>query len=203
MVSLDITSLFTNVPLNEVISICVDFLYQSPLISVPSYPERAFVELMELNTKSVSLSFNDTMYRQVDRISMGSSLGPILLIFLSGSMKKLIFDRFSKPYISLHYVGDNFACFCSRNEALSFFQLLYDLHPSLTFTMDEENDIKLPFLDVLVERHSFAFVTNIYRKPTFTSLFFSWDAFAPKSRKVNLFKCLTSRALKIYSDNEK
>ena len=66
--------------------------------------------------------------------------------------------------------------------------------------MDEEMDYKLPFLDVLVVRRSFAFVTSIYRKPTFTGLYLSWDAFAPKSRKVNLIKWLTFRALKIFSE---
>ena len=30
----------------------------------------------------------------------------------------------------------------------------------------------------------------------------SWDAFAPQSRKVNLIKCLTFRALKVCSDNK-
>ena len=61
MVSFDITSLFTNVPLDEVIFIGANFLYCSPLTSVPSFPESVFVELMELATKSVSFSFNDTM----------------------------------------------------------------------------------------------------------------------------------------------
>ena len=32
-------------------------------------------------------------------------------------------------------------------------------------------------------------------------IYLSWDVFAPKSRKVNLIKCLTFRALKICSDN--
>ena len=67
--------------------------------------------------------------------------------------------------------------------------------------MDGEKDNQLPFLDVLVERRSFAFVTSIYRKPIFTGLYLSLDDFTPKSRKVNLIKCLTFRALKIYSDN--
>ncbi len=47
MVSFDIASLFSNVPLEEVIFICMDFLYHTPLISVPSFPESVFVELME------------------------------------------------------------------------------------------------------------------------------------------------------------
>ena len=68
--------------------------------------------------------------------------------------------------------------------------------------MDEEKDNKLPFLDELVEWRSFAFVTSIYRKPTFTGLYLGWDAFVPKSRRINLIRCLTFRALKICSDNK-
>ena len=126
MVSFYITSLFINVPLDEVISIRADFLYEGPLISVPSFPESVFVELMELATKSVSFCFNNTMHHQVDCISMGSPLGPIIANMFFGFYEKLLFDRFPKPYISLRYVGDTFACFYSRNEALSFFQRLND-----------------------------------------------------------------------------
>ena len=83
---------------------------------------------------------------------------------------------------------------------LMFFHKLNDLHPSLSFTMEEENCNKLPFLDVLVERGESAFVTSVYRKPTFTGHYLSWDAFAPRSKKLNLIKCLSFRALNICSD---
>ena len=69
--------------------------------------------------------------------------------------------------------------------------------------MDEERDNELTFLGALVEQRSFAFVTSIYRKPTFTGSYLSWDAFAPMSRKVNLIKCLTFRALNMCSDKIK
>ena len=45
MVPFDIASLFTNVRLDEVIFIYADFIYQSPLISIPSFPKSVFVEL--------------------------------------------------------------------------------------------------------------------------------------------------------------
>ena len=83
-----------------------------------------------------------------------------------------------------------------------FFHKLNDLHPSLSFTMEEENSNKLPFLDVLVERGESSFLTSVYRKPTFTGLYLSWDAFAPMSRKLNFIKCLSFRALNICSDSK-
>ena len=69
------------------------------------------MDLMELTTKSVSFNVNDTMYRQVDDISMGSPLGPILANIFVGFYEKLLFDKFPKPYIYLRYVDDTFACF--------------------------------------------------------------------------------------------
>ena len=157
---------------------------------------------MEIATKSVSFSFNETMYRQIDGISKGSPLGPILANIFVGFHEGLLFERCSRPALYLRYVDDTFACFSCRDEALEFFQMLNNLHPSLVFTMEEEHTNTLPFLDVLVERHQSNFVTSIYRKPTFSGLYLSWDSFAPKARKINLIKCLTFRALNICSDSK-
>ena len=46
--------------------------------------------------------------------------------------------------------------------------------------MEEENSNKLPFLNILVERGESSFLTSVYRKPIFTVLYMSWDAFAPQ-----------------------
>ena len=133
---------------------------------------------------------------------MGSPLDPILTNSFVGFYERLHFDRFPKPYICLRYINDTIACFSLCYEALWFFHCLNDLHPSLIFTIEEEKDNKLPFLDVLVERCSSAFLICIYRKPPFTGLYLNWDVFAPKSRKVDLIKCLTFRTLNSFSDSK-
>ena len=198
----DIVSLFTNIPLDETLSICADFLYRVPSAFVLPFAEDVFVELMEIASKLVSFSFNDVMYHQMDGISMGSPLGLILANIFVGFHERLLFETFPKPCIYLLYVDNTFGSFSSRNEALIFFHKLNDLHPSLLFTMEEENCYKLPFLDVLVERDELAFLTSVYRKPTFTGIYLSWDAFAPQSKKLNLIKCLFFRALNICSDSK-
>ena len=157
MVIFGIASLFTNVTLDEGISICIDFLYRSQLTSVPSFPESVSVELMELAIRSVLMT-PCTVFQWFLLLAL------FLLIFLVGFMKKLLFDRFLKSCIYLRYVDNTFACFSSRNEALSFFYCSNYLHPSLIFSMDEEKKNKLTFFYVLVEWSSFAFVTCIHRK---------------------------------------
>ena len=63
---------------------------------------------------------------------------------------------------------------------LKFFDRLNRLHSSLSFTMEEESNGQLPFLDVLVERGDYSFLTCVCSKPTFTGLYLNWHSFAPK-----------------------
>ena len=57
------------------LSICADFLYRGPSTSI-LFLKDVFIELMEIATKSVSFSFNEIMYRQIEGVSMVSPLDP-------------------------------------------------------------------------------------------------------------------------------
>ena len=56
MCSFDIASLFTNVPLIEVISICINQLYHSEL-TPPDIHESVFAEMLRMATMNVEFSF--------------------------------------------------------------------------------------------------------------------------------------------------
>ena len=142
------------------------------------------------------------MYRQIEGVSMGSPLGLILDNIFVGFQERHLFERFPKPFIYLRYVDDTFVSFRSRNDVLLFFDKLNELQSSLSFTMEEENNNKLSFLDVLVERCDSSFLILVYRKPTSTGLYLSWDSFALRSRKLNLIRCLSYRVLNICCDNK-
>ena len=156
------------------------FFYYGPSVIALPFPGEFLIELMAIATKSVSFSFNEIIYHQIDCVSMGSPLGPILAYIFVGFQERHPFDRFPKPFMYLRYVDDTFVSFKSRNDALSFFDILNNLHSSLLFTMEEENNGELPFSDVLVERRDSSFLTSVYRKPTFTGLYLSWHSFAPR-----------------------
>ena len=82
MCSFDVVSLFTNVPIDEAIQICLDTLYRSD-IKQPKISEELLKKLLYNATRDVEFSFNDSMFRQVDGVAMGSPLGPVLAnIFL-------------------------------------------------------------------------------------------------------------------------
>ena len=76
-------SLFTNVPVDETIDICVDLLYNSEDRSPPKIKRDDFKELLTLAVKDNCFVYNGHLYVQKDGVAMGSSLGPVLAnIFL-------------------------------------------------------------------------------------------------------------------------
>ena len=78
MCSFDVVSLFSNIPLEENIKICLDSLYRDPTICPPPLPEKLIRKMFFKATTEVGLSFDGIMYRQVDGVAIGSPLGPIL-----------------------------------------------------------------------------------------------------------------------------
>ena len=195
--SFDMSSLFTNVPLDETIEICADALYQGHL-GCPPFPEDTFRELMLIATRGVEFSFNNQMYEQLDGVAMGSPLGPALANIFVGVHESRLFDNTAKPGVYFRYVNDSFVIFGSELDCDHFQEKLNLLHPALQFTIEKEQH-NLNFLDVLVEKKGTRFLTSIYRKPTFTGQYIRWNSFSPKTRKISLVKTLVHRALMICS----
>ena len=200
MCSFDVVSLFTNVPLEEVINICADALYRNDDIEpvITTLTENSFKELMRLVTSGVEFSFNGAMFRQIDGVAMGSPLGPTLgNIFVGFFEKKIPADEW--PLMYDRYVDDVFSFFVSKAKSAEFFERLNSLHPPLRFTVEGEENGSLPFLDVRATKTASGIVTSIFRKPTFTGLYTPWDSFSPTVYKINLVRSLAHRIIRICS----
>ena len=202
MCSFDVVSLFTNVPLEETIDICVNMLYRNDDVAQVSLTEASFRKLMRMVTSDVEFSFDNVMYRQIDGVAMGSPLGPVLANIFVGYYESLVPET-AWPSLYCRFVDDSFACCldCQQSEQLLY--TLNGLHPSLQFTCEHEENKSLPFMDVLVERSEDGkSVTSVYRKPTFTGLYTTWDSFSATRNKINLVKCLVFRAKRICSKSK-
>ena len=77
MASLDVDSLFSNIPLDETIDICIDSLYKDDE-NTPKIPKDIFRNLLTLATIESFFKFNNKFYKQIDGVAMGSPLGPAI-----------------------------------------------------------------------------------------------------------------------------
>ena len=188
--SVDVSSLFTNVPLDETIQICLDKLYALP--DPPTLPRSVLKVLLEFATKKSHFIFDGQFYDQIDGVAMGSPLGPVLAnIFMCHFKEEWVFNNNARPSIWFRYVDDTFTLFDSKNTATQFLHYLNNCHANIKFSVEFEENGTIPFLDILIKRHSHTFSTSMYRKKTFTGLYTKWDYFTPRKYKVNLIRTLT------------
>ena len=75
MASLDIESLFTNIPLEETIKNCVNDLFFNNFYS-GKLSRKDLHDLFKLGATESSFIFDNKLYKQIDGVSMGSPLGP-------------------------------------------------------------------------------------------------------------------------------
>ena len=77
MGSLDVDSLFTNIPLKETISICTNLLYNKVAV-IEGINKSEFGNLLPLATQESYFMFKNILYKQKDDVAMGLPLGPTM-----------------------------------------------------------------------------------------------------------------------------
>ena len=75
--SLDIDSLFTNIPHEETIETSTNNLFKNSNI-VHGLNKSEFNDLLSLAIKELYFIFNNILYKQIDGVAIGSPLGPSL-----------------------------------------------------------------------------------------------------------------------------
>ena len=147
MVSLDVVSLFTNIPLKESIDLAVSYIAEGNPNLKLSKADLAI--LFSFATSQTNFLFSGKMYDQRDGVAMGSPLAPVLANIFLGHHENVWLNIYQGPFLQFYrpYVDDTF---CLYNNALLFFDFLNSQHPDIKFTMEKESNKMLAFLDVYI-----------------------------------------------------
>ena len=81
LVSYDVTSLFTNVPVDETIQILAEKAFKDDWFNKQhnlNITKSELVELLNIATKNQLFQFEGSLYEQIDGVAMGSPLGPLM-----------------------------------------------------------------------------------------------------------------------------
>ncbi|BHF85809.1 hypothetical protein SprV_1002898200 [Sparganum proliferum] len=197
MSSLDVSSLFTNVPVTETVDYLCDFLSASQQeIGIPT---NTLKELLLRCTLNVQFLFDNHLYRQ--GVAMGSPLGPLLADVFMGKLERFqISEQINKLKHYGRYVDDIFAIATAEADVATLLDAANQAHPSTKFTLEMETTGSLPFLDVLLSRRPDGSVRrSVYRKKPWSVQYANFASFVPLQQKRNLVRCLAQRARKICS----
>ena len=77
MMSFNVKSLFTSIPLNKTIKIALERIYDWKEVNT-DIPKAIVKEMVWLSTKDVYFLFEDDIYQETDGIAVRSPLSPIL-----------------------------------------------------------------------------------------------------------------------------
>ena len=184
MVSFDVTSLFTKIPLNTTIKLAVDLIKTSqPDLNIS---EKDLTSLFNFATCETHFLLKGKFYGQIDGVAMGSPLTPVLANLFMGHYEKEWLNSYDgvSPSYYTRYV----------DEAKRFFSYLNSRHPNVKFTMETEVHKVILFLDVLIDNRNNILNTNTYYKLTYSGLLLNFDSFTSRFYKISLIKCLIDRA---------
>ena len=170
MVSFDVASLFTNVPVEEVLDFLVrksdEGLFNTPV------PIGIFMDMVRLCVGSNFFEFEGRYFEQIFGVAMGNPISPILAnLFMEYFETELLPSLSTRPKYWFRYIDDVFALVDEEFEIGSFLEELNALRPTIKFTAEYEINGKLPFLDTLVHRTGNIFKFSIYRKPTHSNMY--------------------------------
>lgn len=196
MVSFDVKSLFTNVPVDDLLMMLSEILdnYNLPVASP------VIIELIKLCTKDCKFSFDGNFYSQQFGLPMGNVLSATLSnIYMEFFETKIMKDILPANALWFRYVDDVLCLWPTNVNLDEFLPRLNSLVPSIEFTVEIEENCTLAFLDVLIHRQDKKFKFSIYRKPTNLNAYIHYYSSHSDKVKKSVFSSMFLRALRICS----
>ena len=178
VVSFDVSALYTNVPVMEAIEVCTEYLYSRGQ-KHPPIDRDTFITLAKIASCDVLMSTHDGYYKQVDGLAMGSPPAPHLA---NGWMSQFDNTIMEESRLYARYMDDIIRIIKQREIDQKLVEI-NNLHPSLKFTIEREENGSIPFLDMRIIHSNGQLSSTWYNKPTDTGLIMNYHALAPKKYK--------------------
>ena len=165
LVSYGITTLFTNIPLQETIDTAINLIFNhNPNLNIT---KKELKKLFLFATSQTHFIFNSKFYDQIDGVAMGSPLAPVLANIFMGFYESKWLNEYNlnKPKFYLRYVDDILAAFDKKQDSLNFLNFLNKRHPNIKFTIEKQTNHSIAFLDYsfqvsIIKISHFKHITN-------------------------------------------
>ncbi|XP_058839782.1 uncharacterized protein LOC131695552 [Topomyia yanbarensis] len=200
--SLDVISLYTNVPVNKVYEYVEE--RWNELEHETSIPWQSFKQAMQTVLEASFFQYDGKCYDQIFGVPMGSPLSPVIANIIMEKLEKDAIEKLKHKNISLtvyrRYVDD---CFLvgRENEIETVMNVFNGEQNSIKFTVEKEQNNCIRFLDLHLTREGEKISKTWYPKQK-TGRYLDYTSESPHSHKKNTVIALFDRALKL-TDVEK
>jgi hypothetical protein len=165
MVSFDIVSLFTRVPLLRTIELILEKMYgpiHTCISSRKKYGDwcskcqhrHELKGLLETATKESHFIFNKKIYSQTEGIAMGSPLGPLFADIYINYLESELKHKLEENGVLYwkRFVDDSFVLIKHDADVKKLLDILNSFDIDIQFTAETEINHSIPFLDILITR---------------------------------------------------
>ena len=162
-------SLFTKIPVKLALAVFASYRLSSD-DSLPSRTNLSVQELLEFSLNATYLCFHGRFFKQTYGTTMGSPVSLSVATFVMEDVEERALASYDVQLPFWKRYVDDICTVVPIDRAQHLLQHLNTIESTIQFTVEVENDGKLPFLDVNISRlPDGSFNTSVFRKPTHTN----------------------------------
>ena len=195
-ISVDVTSLFTSVPIDKALVVLEEKLaHDKTWESKTKLHIKDIVKLTGMCLNCTYFKYNNVYYKQIHGAAMGSPLSPVIAnLYMESLEEKALSTMTQPPRFYMRYVDDTFMINIKQNRD-STLKHLNSIDKDIQFTHEVEENSSLPFLDALVNRNSEGkIIVSVYKKSTHTDQYLNYKSEHPQEHKNSVINTLMHRA---------
>ena len=196
LVSFDVVSLFTSIPIDRAIEVA-----RKRLLADDSLEERTYLtvdevcKLLEFCLGATYLAYKGSYYQQTYGTAMGSPVSVTVANLVMEDLEEIAISKFVSPPIFWKRYVDDICTALPESLIQQFLDDLNSIEQSIKFTFEVEENEKLAFLDTAITHHKDgSLTTSVYRKKTHTDKYLSFESHHPIAHKLSVVNTLFSRA---------
>ncbi|XP_045463737.1 uncharacterized protein LOC123673297 [Harmonia axyridis] len=195
LVSLDVVSLFTNIPF-ELVELSV-VRHWNEISRHTQMSQNDLLELVRFIFDNTYFTYQGRYYRQTLGAPMGGKLSPILAQYVLDDLLTSVLPGlpFVMPFLK-KYV-DDLICMIPEGSLATVLEHFNSYNTHLQFTAEEEVDNPIPFLDIRVIRMGEVLRTDWYNKPSSSGRYLHYRSCHPQNMKLNLVTQMKTRVLRL------
>ncbi|XP_028418418.1 uncharacterized protein LOC114544426 [Dendronephthya gigantea] len=195
MVSFDVVSLFTSIPVELALSVVQRRLDDDKDLQDRTDISRTnILRLLKFVLTNSYFTYENTYYQQIFGCAMGSPISATVANIIMEHIEDQAITSAAHPPIWWFRFVDDSHTGLHKDHVQEFHDHLNSINPHIQFTIEMEQDNKLAFLDTITYRKDGHIQIKVYRKTTHTDKYLDFNSHHPATHKRSVVNTLLDRA---------
>ena len=207
--SFDVRSLFPSVPVKQTLSLIQGKLQKDrTLKDRTKWKPKQITDLLKICTEEThSMDYQGKIWTQTDGTSIGKSIsGDIAAVYMEFYENEYIFDPKKNALIPIFWVREVDDVYClwqhGHDTIPIFLAYLNSINSRIQWTMEKEQEGRLPFVDLDLCKQSYRITAGIYRKKSHTLKYSNFLSNRPRAEQLGIVKSMLHRAHSLCDEEE-